>query len=90
MRRHFREDAVMPSSQRVKKITLNGEDITRKCFYFDTDNGVAYCYVMEGGAIQLDEKRRKVHETLNGKIEVELLGDNWQDLMTITTTDPKG
>lgn len=79
MLRHVKEDKYRPIGDQTKRVLIDGEDITRTCFAFDVEKGIAYCYVMNaGGVIEMNAKKQRVHVEKKGVITTEAADRTWQ------------
>jgi len=57
--------------KRVRRVTVNGEDVTKNCFRLDTVTGTAWVYKRdEHGQIKRGKNYRE-WECLTGVVEVE-------------------
>jgi hypothetical protein len=74
------EFAIDPKSRRsVERVTLNGEDVTSRCYMIDEDAQLVGLYVRdEQGRLILREDRRPKTALVYGVVEVTRKGSNDQ------------
>lgn len=56
--------------RKVKTVTLNGEDVTRRCTYLDTRRGIVVLFAVDENEDYILDLDRPKKVRLNGKVRV--------------------